>query len=124
MIAYTGKWERGVALIKKAMALSANYPKWCHFPIAADLYLKGKYEQSLAESLKIELPDFYWTQVFLAMNYGQLGRTEEARAAVARLLNLYPTFGAKARRELRTFNFTDDRFVEGLRKAGLDIPPE
>jgi hypothetical protein len=77
--------------------------------------------------LKIELPDLFWTQVMLARNYGQLGRKEEARAAVARLLKLYPDFGANVRREERKYNFTDDQiehFVEGLRKAGLDIPPK
>ena len=61
------------------------------------------------------------------MNYGQLGRKEEAKAAVARLLKLYPGFGANVRRELRKYNWTDDqieRYVEGLRKAGLEIPPE
>ncbi|MGH8632707.1 MAG: tetratricopeptide repeat protein [Burkholderiales bacterium] len=125
--AYSGKWDRGIALTKKAIALSPNYPKWCHFPIAYALYLKGEYEQALGETLKIEMPDFHWTQAFLAMNYGQLGRKEEARAAVARLLKLYPDFGANARREHRKYNGTEDdieRFVEGLRKAGLDIPPE
>jgi adenylate cyclase len=124
--AYAGKWERGIALTKKAMALTPNYPKWCHFPIALDLYLKGEYEQSLAETLKIEIP-FIWTHVWLAANYGQLGRKEEARAAVAELLKLYPDFGANVRRESRKYNATDEnleRYVEGLRKAGLDIPPE
>ena len=80
MNAWSGKWERSIALSKKAMVLTPNYPRWCHFPIGAHLYLKGEYEQSLAESLKIELPDYYWTQVFLAMNYGQLGaRTKQAQ---------------------------------------------
>ncbi|MGQ0578987.1 MAG: adenylate/guanylate cyclase domain-containing protein [Betaproteobacteria bacterium] len=123
----TGKWERGIALSRKAMALTPNYPRWCHFPITMDLYLKGKYEQALAEALKIELPDFHWTQAFLAMNYGQLGRREEARAAIARLLSLYPGFGGNVRREMRKYNFQDDQiehYVAGLRKAGLDIPPE
>jgi adenylate cyclase len=124
---FSGKWERGIALARKAMALTPNYPKWCHFPIVVHLYLKGQYEQSLAETLKIEMPDFHWTQAWLAMNYGQLGRKEEARAAVARLLKLYPDFGANARREHRKYNGTEEdieRYVEGYRKAGLDIPPK
>jgi TolB-like protein len=124
--AYSGKWDRGIALTKKAMALSPNYPRWCHFPIAIYHYLNAEYEQALAETLKIEIP-FIWTHVWLAMNYGQLGRKEEARAAVAELLKLYPGFGANVRREFRKYNTTDEnleRYVEGLRKAGLDIPPE
>jgi adenylate cyclase len=75
--------------------------------------------------LEIELPDFYWTQAYLAATYAQLGRKEEARSAVAKLLKLYPGFGANYRREARKYNATDaqmERFVEGLRKAGLDVP--
>jgi adenylate cyclase len=126
-IAYAGKWQRGIALTKKAMALSPYVPGWCHFPAARYDYLRGEYEESLAETLKIEMPDFFWTQVYLAINYGQLGRKEEAKGSVTRLLKLYPDIATNLRRELRKFNGTDEEIEEifaGLRKAGLDIPPE
>ena len=63
----------------------------------------------------------------LAVAYGQLGREEEARAAVTRLLELYPGFAAKARNDLRKWYYSEDlveHFIDGLRKAGLDIPNE
>ncbi|MSQ60169.1 MAG: hypothetical protein EXR36_11135 [Betaproteobacteria bacterium] len=74
--AYVGKWERGIALTKKAMALSPNYPRWCHFTATIYHYFRGEYEQSLAETVQIEMTDFFWTQTFLAANYAQLGRME------------------------------------------------
>ena len=119
--------DRGIALTKKAMALGPHYPTWCHFHLSYFHYKEGEYEQALAESLKIDMPEFYWTQVFLAMNYGQLGREQEAKAALTKLAKLYPDFAKNARREWRNYNFTDSAIKhanDGLRKAGLDVPPE
>ena len=119
--------DRGIALTKKAMALGPHYPTWCHFHLSYFHYKKGEYEQALAESLQIDMPEMFWTQVFLAMNYGQLGREQEAKAALTKLAKLYPDFAKNARREWRNYNFTDSAIKhanDGLRKAGLDVPPE
>ena len=124
---FAGNRERGIALTKKGMALGPNYPTLCHFQLSFAHYLKGEYEQALAESLKIEAPDFFWTHIHLAMNYGQLGRTQEAKAAVAKLLKLYPDIAHNFRHEARKYNVSEEmveHMVDGLRKAGLDIPPE
>jgi len=62
----------------------------------------------------------------LAMIYGQLGRQEQARAAARRLLELDPDFEANAWYELQLRNFPKEmaeHMAEGLRKAGLHIPP-
>jgi adenylate cyclase len=122
-----GNRERGVALTKKAIALGPNYPPWCRFQLSFAHYQKGEYQQALGESLKIDMPDLFWTHIYLAMNYGQLGRKQEAKAAVAKLLGLYPDIAQKFRREERKSNVPEDmieRMVDGLRKAGLDIPPD
>ena len=122
---YSGKSERGAALARKAMALGPNYPTWCHVVTSTYHYFKREYEQALAEALKVDMPEQYWTHFHLAINYAQLGRKEEARAAVGRLLKLYPDFAANYRREAVKYNFPDDwteRCIDGLRKAGLDVP--
>ena len=52
---------------------------------------------------------------------------DEAMQAVAQLLEAYPGFGQNARRELRKFLWEEDvieHTIEGLRKAGLEIPDE
>jgi adenylate cyclase len=122
---FAGNWERGIALTRKAMSLSQNYPTWCHFQLSAYHYLRGEYEQALAEALKIDMPDYFWTHIHVAMSYGQLGRTEEARAAIARLLELYPDIAQKFPSEQRKYNWENvwiEHQIEGLRKAGLEIP--
>jgi len=51
---------RGVAMMRKAIAMSPVYPIWYHFPIAWDYYYNGDYEKALAEARKIDMPDYYW----------------------------------------------------------------
>ncbi len=71
------------------------------------------------------MPELWETYSALAQVYGQLGRPEQARAAAANLLELYPDFPAKAWDEYRKNHLADAdiaRLVEGLRKAGLPIP--
>jgi biotin operon repressor len=61
------------------------------------------------------------------MDYGQLGRKEEAKAALIKLLDLYPTIAQNYAREARKYNMSEafiERAIEGLRKAGLEVPLE
>jgi hypothetical protein len=61
----------------------------------------------------------------LVASYGQLGRIDEARAAVAEELRIDPELTlAKVEREIASVNpnFNPDfrdRYLDGLRKAGL-----
>ena len=76
---------------------------------------------------KIEMPGYFWNYYVLAISYGQLGMRDEAMQAVAQLLEAYPGFGQNARRELRKFLWEEDvieHTIEGLQKAGLEIPDE
>jgi serine/threonine-protein kinase len=62
--------------------------------------------------------------VYLAAVYGQLGEPERARAALQELHKLVPNFGAMAREEFGKWLDAEltEHLVDGLRKAGLDIP--
>jgi adenylate cyclase len=60
--------------------------------------------------------------VFLAANLAQLGRLDEARAAAAEILRIDPKYTIDGtQRQLALFKRTEDieRFLDGLRKAGL-----
>ena len=74
------------------------------------------------------MPGFFWNPLVLAMDYAQLGRLEEAQAEIEKLLALYPDFGANARVETRKlfWNFEElgESYLDGMRKAGLEIPDE
>jgi len=112
--------ERGIALTKKAIALGPNYPPWCHNQLSYAYYQNREYEQALAEALKINMPDLFWTHVYLAESYAQLGREQEAKAAIAKLLELYPDIADNYRREWRKWNVPDSAIeltIEGMRKS-------
>jgi tetratricopeptide (TPR) repeat protein len=71
------------------------------------------------------MPDFYFNHAFLAAIYSQLGRTEEARAATAKVLELYPNFAEDYHGIADSFNAperTRAAFIDGYRKAGINIP--
>jgi len=122
-----GEFQNGSEMIRKAAALNPYHPGWYYLPLTFAEYQEGNFDKALGYALKINLPGFYWNQVHLAVAYGQLGRQEEGRAAIDKLLELYPDFAKNAWDEYRKFNIPDTlirRHNDGLRKAGLDIPDE
>ena len=123
----SGQLDRGAALTRKAMKLNPHYPTYYYLPLFNAHFLKGEYERALAEILKWNQPNYFWPLANQAAVYGHLGRREEAQAVVASLLKIYPDFPRKARWEYGIWFPIDsdtERFVDGLRKAGLEIPQE
>lgn len=123
-LAFTGRWEEGVVLIRKAIELNPKiYPRWWHAALGKNHYRRGEYREALVEFKNMNLPNWWWNQVELAYTYGQLGDAENAQAAVKKLLELYPGFDLEmAVIEHEKFSFERsyiDRAVEGLKKAGV-----
>ena len=119
--------KRGVALTDKAMRIDPNPPGWYHVANILDRYANRDYEAARVESLKMNLPGFFWTHVWRLAIYGQLERPEEADETMTKLLALYPSFAENSRVELEKFNMHPtlaEHVVEGWKKAGLfDEPP-
>ena len=125
-VAYSGEWERGCALTERARSLNSNSPGWYWFAHTYNAYRQGDYRAALDFALKMNLPGFWRAHLALAAIYGQLGEIEAARSAVRDLLALRPNFAATARQELEKQWQPDlaEHVLDGLRKAGLDIPAE
>ncbi|MGH6816490.1 MAG: winged helix-turn-helix domain-containing tetratricopeptide repeat protein [Hyphomicrobiaceae bacterium] len=122
--AFSGRWEEGITLVRKAIALNPKvYPRWWHAALGKDRFRKREFAEALIEFKKMNLPDWWWNQVELAYTYGHLGDLENARKAVIKLYELYPGFDLeKAVMEHRKFSFEESYIelaVEGLRKAGI-----
>ena len=110
--------------MRKAIAMSPAYPTWYHFPIAWHYYWNEDYETALAETKKIDLPGYWHTHLQLVTIYGAMGRKQDARGSVTRLLELYPEIPRKYRDEWRKWNVPEpmiDHAAGDLRRAGLDI---
>jgi serine/threonine protein kinase/tetratricopeptide (TPR) repeat protein len=125
-IAYSGDWDRGCALAKRAIELNPNHPGWYWFPLFFNAYRQRDYRRALEIGLKVNMPAFWRTHFALAAAYGQLGEKESARNAVQDLLTIRPDFAVVARDELRKWWDPQliEHLIEGLRKAGLDIASE
>jgi adenylate cyclase len=123
-LAFSGRWDDGVAMIRKAIVLNPKvYPRWWHAALGKNHYRQGEYQQALGEFKTMNLPNWWWNQVELAYTYGQLGDVVHADKAVRKLVELYPGFDLdKAVLEHRKFSFEQsyiDLAVDGLRKAGV-----
>ena len=124
-IVHTGEFERGTAIVRRAMELNANHAGWMHFAPLWDHFHKGEYEQALECANRVDVPGLFWPYLVMASACGHLGRRTEAAAAVRDLLALDPEFAAHARSNVGTWHFASglmDPILEGLRKAGLSIP--
>jgi TolB-like protein/Tfp pilus assembly protein PilF len=126
LIAYSGDWERGSAVVESAMQLNPRHPGWYWFANFNDAYRQRDYRGALGFALKINQPGNPYTHAVTAAAYGQLGMREEARKALQELLAIRPDFAKTAREEFG--RWLDPALVEhnidGLRKAGLEIAPE
>jgi hypothetical protein len=82
------------------------------------------YRSALEIALKVNMPGFWRTQVAFAAAHGQLGEEDAARRAVRELLKINSDFAVVARDELRKWYDPDltEHLLEGLAKAGLDLP--
>ncbi len=124
-IVHTGEFERGAAIVRRAMELNPNHAGWMHFAPLWEHFHKGEYEQALERANRVDVPGLFWPYLVMASACGHLGRHAEAAAAVRDLLALDPEFAAHARGNVGTWHFASglmEPILEGLRKAGLSIP--
>ena len=105
------------------MKLDPFHPTRLNFPIATYHFNRGEYEEALAAARKINIPGYFWPQIFLAAIYGELGRQNEARSALEELRRLYPGITTETLiEEFQKHNIPDDRirrWVAAVSKAGL-----
>lgn len=123
----TGDWERGIPLIREAFTRNPAQPSWYRLVIATYHYVNGRYDDALEEMRRANLGrEIILGHVALAMIHGQTGNRGEAAKAISEILRLDPNFPIKAISEFERRNIhpnTIVRIVDGLRKAGLAIPP-
>jgi adenylate cyclase len=126
-LSYAGKWERGAALIHKAIALNPDILRSVYSPLSAYAYVQRDYDEALRWAQKIEIPPWWKNHALLAISYGQLGMQDEVSQSVNDLLAVNPSFAENARQEFRKYFWDEtelEHVMDGLRKAGLDIPDE
>jgi TolB-like protein len=125
LFAAAGEWDKGCAMVESAMQLNPNCPGYFYVARCWNSYRLGKYEETLEAVARANLRYSFHMFAIQAAALGQLDRREEGRNAVQTLLKLRPDFATVARHEY--YKWLDDENVEsiidGLRKAGLEMPP-
>jgi adenylate cyclase len=119
-----GDWERGPALIRKAVKINPYYNVVVHYPLWADWVRQEEYEKAYLETLNFRTPTLFWDPLMKAAALGLLGRIEEGKSAVEDLLRLKPDFAAAGRRLIQYYIKFDeiiDRTIAGLNAVGLHI---
>jgi len=125
-LAYQGDFEAAVPIARKAIALTPNPPEYIEVPLFLDHYFYGRYEEALVHSEAgiVANDDDFREPLFLAATYGQLGRIDEARPVLEKLLELWARPTGEIRHELIERHalapHIADRLIEGLAKAGLE----
>jgi TolB-like protein len=123
---YMGEWQRGLALVTKAIALNPAHPQWYLDPIIYYHYQTEDYQRAWLEAQSQgEARDVWWL-LFRVMILGQLGRSEEAKPLIEAVLKLKPDVRERLFDMARVWNLPEphiEHIADGLRKAGLAIAP-
>jgi eukaryotic-like serine/threonine-protein kinase len=127
LTAYGGEWDRGYQLIRRAMALNPHHAEWFHFVPLHYHFKRGEYEQALAASKRISMPDYPWTYTTRAQVCAELGRWNEARAAVEEVNRRFPQLELATRLQMMGSGWLydkdlEDREVAAWRKAVAGPP--
>lgn len=124
LLTYTGNEERGMQLAERAKQLNPNHPGWYW---CADFYVAfaaGDYRKALTFGQKAKLQGFPLAPMFMATACGHLGDLDGGAKAVAELVKFRPELPDIMRKQVaKVWNSEyGERFLEGLRKAGMDFP--
>ena len=90
LISYSGDWERGVALSKRAMHLNPNHPGYYRFNSFFDAYRRGDYESAPDVALRVDMPEYIGDPLVRTLAYVRLGDMAAAKSAAEDLQRLFP----------------------------------
>jgi TolB-like protein len=118
-LVYTGEPDKSIDLLQRAMRLNPYFPDWYLWYLADAYITLEQYSDVVATVRRMRNPDE--GRRMLAASYAFLGMADEARTEAEAVLRLHPNFTI-GRWRLRP-PYRDpavlERFVEGLRMAGL-----
>lgn len=117
-LVYAGEPSEGLAHMEQAIERNPYHPGWYLWDLAFGHFVGEDYE-SAVETLERRNPKTAGTWQLLAASYAMLGREEEARAAMDRVMALAP-FAIADLAEVEPFARQSDldRYLDALRLAG------
>ncbi len=118
---FSGLAEEALVQIKKAMRLSPIYPPWYLGDLGFANRLLGRYEDAIRAFKEYGKRSPGFGHIDLTIIYGDLGRTDDARAEAARLLEARPSFTISSWRQSQSYKDSArlEADMAALGKAGL-----
>jgi adenylate cyclase len=118
-LVYAERPEKALELLERAMRLNPYYPDWYLWCLADAYDALGRYEDVVAAVQRMHDPSE--GRRLQAISYAHLGMMNEAQTAAREVLRLHPGFTVSQWIQRPPFRQGPvlERYVEGLRKAGL-----
>jgi tetratricopeptide (TPR) repeat protein len=118
-----GRPQDALELIEKAIRLNPHYPILYLFFLGHTYYLTRQYEGAIAAHKRVVALNPYLqpSHLHLAASYSEVGREEEARAAVAEFGRFHPQISLEFLEQIVPYKDPAvlERLLVALRKAGL-----
>jgi len=121
-----GDWERGEALLRKAIRLNPYYRLFTRYATWLSAFLREDYAQALEETRWLHGIAYFWDPLARAATLSRLGYVAESEAAVKELLALKPDFPRRGRVLIKQYIKSPElrsRLIESLAAAGLSLEP-
>ncbi|MEW9922007.1 adenylate/guanylate cyclase domain-containing protein [Marimonas sp. MJW-29] len=122
-LSFSGKPDEGIQSIRKAMELSPQHGYIYPYGLAVGYFVKGQYDEAIAilESVLERNSNFQQGRLLYIAILGLLDRTDDAEWEAEEVLAALPNFSiAEEEKRVRYIRENDrERYVSGLRKAGL-----
>ncbi len=123
MLSFTGQPAASVRWVAKANKLNPAAPFWYLWALGTACFSMERYSEAVGAFKKAvgHNPHFIFARLGLAASYGRLGQTRDAQAAFAECQSIFPDLDVAWIRNVVPYDEASvlDRFVEGLREAGL-----
>lgn len=120
---YVQRYQDALKAVEQAMRLNPHSPPYYSLELGRAYRFLGQYEKAIAaqKGALARNPHFLPARIQLAGMYSERDQLEAARAEVAEILRLSPTFSPAAHR--RSVPYQDPivlaRYIDSLCKAGL-----
>ena len=123
VLTFAGRYEEAVRYSERALRLDPLPPQWYFRTMGLAYAWVGRYEEAISflkKSLKLSPNDFI-THTFLTVIYSWAGHIDEANKQASEVLRIDPNYSIERFRKRSLYKNKEDneRYIEGLRKAGL-----
>jgi tetratricopeptide (TPR) repeat protein len=119
-IVHIGQFERGTALVRRAMELNPNHAGWMHFAPLWDHFHRGEYEQALECANRVDVPGLFWPYLVMASACGHLGRRRKPKRRSKICWRLIPSLRRTCASNVESWHFASglmDPILEGLEQS-------